>query len=130
MPGRTITKPGSLGEKLAMGDDRNDARAIKESFPASQQEPVAHSGVKEKPGVTFAAQEKLPKLPIPDLESSLEKYKEALFPLQTHREQADTASAVSEFLKSEGPELQSRLKKYAISQTSYIEQFCKPCAQF
>jgi len=27
-------------------------------------------------------------------------------------------------LKSEGPELQERLKKYANGKTSYIEQFC------
>lgn len=75
-------------------------------------------------GITFAGQDKLPKLPIPDLESTCQNYLEALKPLQTNQEQKDTAAAVEEFLKSEGPELQSRLKKYASGKTSYIEQFC------
>lgn len=111
-----------------MGDQakaKSDPKGVKESFSDSQQAPVAHDGVKEKPGITFAHQGELPKLPIPELKDSLEKYKYALEPLQTRREQQDTAAAVDEFLKSEGPDLQSRLKKYASSKTSYIEQFCK-----
>jgi carnitine O-acetyltransferase len=67
---------------------------------------------------------RLPKLPIPELESSTTKYLAALKPLQTPREYAETQQAVDEFLKSEGPELQERLKKYANGKTSYIEQFC------
>jgi carnitine O-acetyltransferase len=47
-------------------------------------------------------------------------------PLQTKREHADTVAAVREFLKTDGPELQERLKKYANNKSSYIEQFCKP----
>ena len=77
-----------------------------------------------KNGITFAGQEMLPKLPIPDLESTCQNYLEALKPLQTNREQKDTAAAIRDFLKDEGPELQSRLKKYASGKTSYIEQFC------
>lgn len=80
---------------------------------------------KPNPGITFAAEDKLPKLPIPDLESSCNKYLQALKPLQTAREHADTKVAVDEFLKTDGPELQERLKKYATGKTSYIEQFCK-----
>lgn len=75
-------------------------------------------------GITFEGQDKLPKLPIPDLESTCKNYLEALKPLQTKWEQNDTAAAVQEFLRDEGPELQSRLKKYASGKTSYIEQFC------
>lgn len=106
-----------------MGDkERSDP---KESLPPSKQQPVAHDGVKEKPGVTFAHQDELPKLPIPELESSLQKYQDALVPLQTRREQSETAKVVHEFLQSEGPDLQARLKKYATGKTSYIEQFCK-----
>lgn len=30
-----------------------------------------------------------------------------------------------EFLKTDGPELHERLKKYASGKSSYIEQFCK-----
>lgn len=75
-------------------------------------------------GITFEGQDKLPKLPIPDLESTCQNYLEALKPLQTKWEQNDTAAAVQEFLRGGGPELQSRLKKYASGKTSYIEQFC------
>lgn len=78
-----------------------------------------------KKGVTFANQDSLPKLPIPDLESTCRKYLESLAPLQSPREHEETRAAVHEFLKTDGPELQERLKKYASSKTSYIEQFCK-----
>lgn len=77
-----------------------------------------------KKGVTFANQDSLPKLPIPDLESTCRKYLESLAPLQSPREHEETRAAVHEFLKTDGPELQERLKKYASSKTSYIEQFC------
>lgn len=77
-------------------------------------------------GITFAAQDKLPKLPIPELESTANKYLEALKPLQSPREHAETKHAVNEFLREEGPDLQEKLKRYAQGKTSYIEQFCKP----
>jgi carnitine O-acetyltransferase len=77
-------------------------------------------------GITFAAQDKLPKLPIPELESTAAKYLEALKPLQSPREHAETKHAVNEFLREEGPDLQEKLKRYAQGKTSYIEQFCKP----
>ena len=80
---------------------------------------------KPKGGVTFSHQDKLPKLPIPDLESTCQKYLSSLKPLQTHREHAETKRAVQEFLQTDGPELHEKLKKYAEGQTSYIEQFCK-----
>lgn len=75
--------------------------------------------------MTFANQPLLPKLPIPDLESSCRKYLDALRPLQTPSEREDTKAAVDEFLRTDGPVLQEKLKNYASSQTSYIEQFCK-----
>lgn len=80
--------------------------------------------------VTFAHQDGLPKLPIPDLESTCRKYIESLASLQSPREHEETRAAVEEFLKTDGPELQERLKKYASSKTSYIEQFCMPLAFF
>ncbi|ROV97735.1 hypothetical protein VMCG_07396 [Cytospora schulzeri] len=78
---------------------------------------------KSYPGVTFAHQDRLPKLPIPELESSCKKYLAALKPLQSAREHSDTRQAVQEFLRHEGPELQEKLKNYAEGRTSYIEQF-------
>lgn len=79
----------------------------------------------ESKGITFANQNSLPKLPIPDLESTCSKYLEALAPLQSTKEHETTRVAVKEFMEAEGPGLQEKLKKYATSKSSYIEQFCK-----
>ena len=128
---RTFTMPGSLSETVAKSQPpASDAEPTppkdsKESFSSAQKEPLAHGGTKKQPGITFAAQDNLDKLPIPDLDSTLKKYKNVLQPLQSKREQHDTSVAVQEFLRSEGPELQARLKKYATGKTSYIEQFCR-----
>jgi carnitine O-acetyltransferase len=86
----------------------------------------AYHDDKPKGGVTYAHQDDLPKLPIPPLEASCEKYLTALKPLQSAREHAETRHAVQAFLRNEGPELNEKLKKYAEARTSYIEQFCKP----
>lgn len=74
-------------------------------------------------GITFAAQDKLPKLPIPELEPTIQKYLNALRPLQSAREHEDTKAAAREFVEGEGKDLQDRLKKYSLDKTSYIEQF-------
>jgi hypothetical protein len=109
------------------GGDRSQEEAKKatEAFTKEQHNPLANGGPKIKPGITFAAEDKLPKLPIPDLESSLQKYIDALKPLQSSRERQETKQAVEDFKRNEGPELQEKLKKYATGKTSYIEQFCK-----
>ncbi|EAQ86594.1 hypothetical protein CHGG_07847 [Chaetomium globosum CBS 148.51] len=75
---------------------------------------------KPKGGVTYAHQDDLPKLPIPELEVSCEKYLAALKPLQSAREHAETKHAVQAFLRNEGPELNNKLKQYAEARTSYI----------
>lgn len=127
---RTFTMPKSLNESLVIAQppvsdaDPSSPKGTQQPYSASQQEPLASHGAKHQPGITFAAQEKLPRLPIPELESTLKKYQDVLHPLQSKREQEDTAAAAQEFLKGEGLELQARLKKYATGKTSYIEQFC------
>ncbi|CAI4212523.1 unnamed protein product [Parascedosporium putredinis] len=85
--------------------------------------PVHYRKMPAERGITFAGQETLPKLPIPELEQTCDRYLAALKPLQSYREHADTKHAVREFLKNEGPDLQEKLKKYALEKTSYIEQF-------
>lgn len=88
--------------------------------------PLDNSGDGQRDGgITFAGQDKLPKLPIPDLASTCDKYLQALRPLQTPRERAETEHAVRDFLEGDGPDLQEKLKRYAQGKTSYIEQFCK-----
>lgn len=88
----------------------------------------SHAEKRTEAGITFAAQDKLPKLPIPELENTCARYLEALKPLQTPREHGETQNAVEEFLRQDGPDLQERLKAYAQGKTSYIEQFCKSIA--
>lgn len=133
MAARKFKMPSSLDESIAKSQppvsepERPSCENIRESFTftPAQKEPLAQDGVEKKPGITFAAQDDLPRLPIPELESTLHKYRAVLEPLQTKKEQSDTAAAVQGFLKSEGAELQMRLKKYATGKTSFIEQFCE-----
>jgi len=136
-PVRTFTMPKSLNESLAVsepdyqqhitetGQSLDKEKKANEDFTKDQRDPLASNQPKHDQGITFAAQDKLPKLPIPELESTTAKYLAALKPLQSPREHAETKQAVEDFLRSEGPELQERLKKYANGKTSYIEQFCE-----
>jgi carnitine O-acetyltransferase len=117
--------PKSLNESLASADTSDQGR-----FARNRSHSVASDQQGQKQGITFAAQDKLPKLPIPELDETLTKYLAALKPLQSPREHAETKQAVEEFLKCDGPELQERLKKYANGKTSYIEQFCRSYATY
>lgn len=137
---RTFSSPKPLGERLAEATpEALTPRTIPEQLTqvvrsngivkpdnSYKKFPMAaYFDVKQTGGITFAAQDRLPKLPIPELETTIDKYLTALRPLQTPREHSDTRHAVDEFLKTDGPELQARLKTYAQGKTSYIEQFCK-----
>ena len=143
MPARKFITPSSLAGTLAdnMASDTqrgkqqvngtNNERSSEHASEAvmshsvEARDPLAsHKPAEQRPGVTFAAQDSLPKLPIPDLEATCNKYLQALEPLQNSREHRDTHRAVKEFLRGEGPELQERLKKYSSGKSSYIEQFC------
>ncbi|KAK4151038.1 hypothetical protein C8A00DRAFT_36345 [Chaetomidium leptoderma] len=134
---RIFTSPRSLGETLStipIQLSPSTPRSVPE-FPelpkpttspapkARQYAMSVYHDDKPKGGVTYAHQDELPKLPIPELELSCEKYLDSLKPLQSAREHAETKHAVQEFLRSEGPELNEKLKKYAEARTSYIEQF-------
>ena len=130
MPVRFSNAPTSLNGSLTSCQP-TDAKTAqfamtlsKDDNSAAEKDQSASDEPKQKPGITFAAQDQLARLPIPELRDTCRKYLEVLKPLQSNRQQNDTAAAVEEFLKSEGPELQARLKKYATGKTSYIEQFC------
>jgi carnitine O-acetyltransferase len=135
---RTFTQPASLNGTLASepvkmssevnGSVRSEvsARDSQASFPSEARDPLGHhTNPNSRPGITFAHQDKLPKLPIPELESSCTKYLAALKPLQGPKEHNDSVHAVREFLKTDGPALQDKLKKYASGKANYIEQFCE-----
>lgn len=141
---RIFTSPRSLGEtldaplQLSPATPRSVPDLPRLSKPAITPSVKAHQYAmsdaykddKPKGGVTYAHQDSLPKLPIPDLEASCDKYLTALKPLQSPREHAETKRAVEAFLRNEGPELNEKLRKYAEARTSYIEQFCKPPLSF
>ncbi|KAF2280330.1 carnitine acetyl transferas-like protein [Westerdykella ornata] len=136
MAARTFSTPSSLNESLATaaamtGSEADSAarsvasaRDSTQSFPSEAKDPLKYSGANDsKPGITFAHEGKLPRLPIPELESTCNKYLAALKPLQSPREHNETVVAVNEFLKHDGPALQEKLKKYAADKGNYIEQF-------
>ncbi|CAG9938943.1 unnamed protein product [Clonostachys rosea f. rosea IK726] len=134
---RTFCLPQPLGERLAetpvlinntprtvpKQTDFFNPRDTFQQQSSYKKFPMATHNSKQDGGITFAAQDKLPKLPIPELESSLKKYLRALKPLQTPREHSDSRQAVEDFLRTDGPELQEKLRNYAQGKSSYIEQF-------
>jgi carnitine O-acetyltransferase len=99
------------------------AKETTDSYTRVEKSPVSAMKESPKQGITFAAQDKLPKLPIPELENTMKRYLETLAPLQSPQEHNDTKAATKDFLENEGKDLQERLKKYATGRTSYIEQF-------
>ncbi|KAI1558184.1 carnitine acetyl transferase [Pyrenophora tritici-repentis] len=132
---RTFTQPSSLEDTLvkasAMSGSENiavrseeSAKNSTQSYSSEAQAPLAsHTNPNSRPGITFAHQDSLPKLPIPELDSSCKKYLAALKPLQSPKEHSDTIHSVEDFLKSDGVILQEKLKKYANGKANYIEQF-------
>ncbi|WEW55858.1 carnitine O-acetyltransferase yat1 [Emydomyces testavorans] len=126
-PVRFFTAPKPLGDPLAASDPQTSTasganKSTDTGVPASTK-PSDASDIMDQRGITFAKQDSLPKLPIPDLESTCKKYLDSLAPLQSPREHEETKAAVHEFLNAEGPELQEKLRLYASSKTSYIEEF-------
>ena len=113
---RYFTKPTSLAESMASADSKADgglpsdagtrsseaAVDAKDSIPKSSQEPIKSKKPNVKPGITYAAQDSLPKLPIPELSSTLKKFLDALAPLQSEREHDESRAAAREFEVGEG----------------------------
>lgn len=71
-------------------------------------------------GKTLAFQSKLPKLPIPELEQTCERYLRALKPLQDEKEHEASKAAVKSFLEGDGKRIQERLKEWAASQNRSV----------
>lgn len=94
-------------------------------FPRNGPDPTARSWGHSNSGVTFAGQHRLAKLPLPSLESSCERYLEALEPLQPTEKQNDSAAAVKNFIDGEGPILQAQLQEYDSTHANYMEHFCE-----
>lgn len=122
---KRILRPSSMDATIkdAVATEASQQKVLSSESTKRDATPVHPAD--SHPGVTFAHQKKLSKLPIPELEDTCKKYLDAMRPLQSRREHAETKAAVREFLENEGPELNERLKAYAEGQDSYIEQFCE-----
>lgn len=107
--------------------DSSFSKAVDASgiFPKNGPDQSARSWGHHQSGITFAAQHKLPKLPLPSLESSCQRYLKALKPLQSAQEHEASAAAVQTFIHGEGPILQAQLEEYNRRQENYFENFCK-----
>lgn len=73
--------------------------------------------------VTFRHQKSLPKLPIPPLEGTCERYLQYIEALQTPEQFAQSKAKVQAFLATDGPRLQQKLIAYDEHQNSFIEEF-------
>ncbi|TIA88849.1 hypothetical protein E3P99_02363 [Wallemia hederae] len=65
----------------------------------------------------------LPRLPIPPLKETCDRYLRSLQGLQSSAEHTNSVNAVNYFLQNEGPALDQKLRSYAQDKLSYIEEF-------
>jgi len=76
------------------------------------------------PGPTYAAQARLPKLPVPELEQTLRKLKDSLKPIAHHKEEYDAAVAkVDDFARGLGPKLHARLLRRRDKTDHWLEEW-------
>jgi carnitine O-acetyltransferase len=91
--------------------------------------PQLESTPSAKGGITYAQQEALPRLPIPDLTRTLERFQARLAALQTAAQRQETARVVQAFLHGDGPRLHQALTEYEAEGRatgvlgSYVEEF-------
>ncbi|KAJ7091566.1 acyltransferase ChoActase/COT/CPT [Mycena belliarum] len=73
---------------------------------------------------TFAAQTKLPLLPVPELEATLTRLKESLKPLAWSADEVAAAETkIAEFATGKGPELQERLIERSKQHKHWLEEW-------
>jgi hypothetical protein len=83
--------------------------------------------------ITYGSQGLLPRLPVPTLEATLEKFPKVLEALQDEQEREETKRVVEEFLAGPGPVLQQALIDYEAEAVatgtvgSYVEDFWSEC---
>ncbi|XP_061163747.1 carnitine O-acetyltransferase-like isoform X2 [Saccostrea echinata] len=74
-------------------------------------------------GRMFSVQDSLPKLPVPPLEQTLQKYLRSVRPLLTDEEYVNTQKVVEDFKRDPGPKLQSLLEKRAQKETNWLSDW-------
>ncbi|CAH0521946.1 unnamed protein product [Peronospora belbahrii] len=73
--------------------------------------------------ITFCHQKELPKLPIPTLEETCQRYLASVKALQTSEEHQITQRHVKQFLQQDGLRLHEKLLNYEKNKVSFIEDF-------
>ena len=75
--------------------------------------------------ITYGSQSELPRLPIPTLDETLQKFLQCLQALQTADEFQASQAAVQDFYQTDGPMLQQLLMEYdqSLQSGSYVEEF-------
>ncbi|KAL1704128.1 acyltransferase ChoActase/COT/CPT [Schizophyllum commune] len=76
------------------------------------------------PGPAFAAQDSLPRLPVPPLPQTLERLKESLRPIShTQDDYKSVVDKIDWFAIQEGPVLQRRLEEHASTREHWLEEW-------
>ncbi|CAG2188969.1 NDUFS4 [Mytilus edulis] len=73
-------------------------------------------------GRMFAQQESLPKLPVPALDATLQKYLRTVRPLVSDEDFEQTKKYVEEFRKDSGPKLQKFLEERATKEVNWTSE--------
>lgn len=79
-------------------------------------------------GRTFSVQYSLPKLPVPALEQTLNRYLDTCRPLLDDKQFKATSEIVQRFKEKEGPELQKLLEERATQHTNWLSDWWKSVA--
>ncbi|GFS06088.1 carnitine O-acetyltransferase [Elysia marginata] len=79
-------------------------------------------------GRTFSVQYSLPKLPVPALEQTLNRYLDTCRPLLDDEQFKTTSEIVQKFKEKEGPELQKLLEERATQHTNWLSDWWKSVA--
>lgn len=74
-------------------------------------------------GRMFAQQESLPKLPVPALDATLQKYLRTVRPLVSDEDFEQTKKYVEEFRKDSGPKLQKFLEERATKEVNWLSDW-------
>ncbi|XP_063424764.1 carnitine O-acetyltransferase-like [Mytilus trossulus] len=74
-------------------------------------------------GRMFAQQESLPKLPVPALDATLQKYLRTVRPLVSDEDFEQTKKYVEEFRKESGPKLQKFLEERATKEVNWLSEW-------
>jgi carnitine O-acetyltransferase len=74
-------------------------------------------------GDLFKFQSQLPKLPVPKLSDTADKYLRSITPFLTPQQLAETKSKVDSFVNGKGQELQSRLQDFASTKDNWLGEW-------